>query len=155
MPRHCLRSNGELVAKLRPALRSQDTAPGTICHPWWAAQTSLASASHGHSPPHSGCPPRPTLRPGEKVNEVMSPQPRELPGASSRPTKAFIGFVKHASCGQGPPGTDRLTEEKPEEQTMKLKGFLFPELRLTHANGDCASPLVLPTLLPRPPRPCL
>ena len=35
----------------------------------------------------------------------MSPRPAQLQRACSQPNKGFIGFVKHASCGQGPPGT--------------------------------------------------
>lgn len=35
----------------------------------------------------------------------MSPRPAQLQGARSQPEKGFIGFVKHACSGQGPPGT--------------------------------------------------
>lgn len=109
-------------------------------------------------PPSRPCswpPPHPALHTGEKVNEVMSLRPAELQGVSSQPDKGFIGFVKLAPCGQGPPGTRQNHRGKKEKQTMKLKGISFPELRLTHANQERVSPWSLPLLFffffcPRP-----
>lgn len=65
---------------------------------------------------------------------------------SSQPDKGFIGFVKLAPCGQGPPGTRQHHRGKKEKQTMKLKGISFPELRLSHANQEHVSPWFLPLL---------
>lgn len=117
-------------------------------------QASLASA--GPSLPSRPCswpPPHPALCTGEKVNEVMSPRPAELQGASSQPKKGFIGFVKLASCDQRPPGTRQHHRGKKEKQTMKLKGISFPELSLTRGSQECVSPWFL--LLPSSPVPGL
>lgn len=104
-------------------------------------------------PPGRPCswpPPHPALCTGEKANEVMSPRPAKLQGECSQPNKGFIGFVKFASGGQGPPGTRQLHRGKKEKQTMKLKGISFPEPRLTRTIQERISPRVFPSLLPRP-----
>lgn len=75
----------------------------------------------------------------------MSPRPAKLQGASSQPKEGFIGFVKFASGGQGPPGTRQHHRGKKEKQTMKLKGISFPEPRLTHAIQEHVSPWFLPS----------
>lgn len=91
--------------------------------------------------------------PGEQVrslNEVMCPRPAQLQGASSQPNKGFIGFVKCASCGQGPPGTRQHHGGGKKKQTLKLKGISFPEPRLTPQIEKASLPAFLPALLPLP-----
>lgn len=102
--------------------------------------------SRPSSRPCSWPPPHPALHTGDTVNEVMSLRSAELQGVSSQPDKGFIGFVKLAPCGQGPPGTRQHHRGKKEKQTMKLKGISFPELRLSHANQEHVSPWFLPLL---------
>lgn len=97
--------------------------------------------SRPSSRPCSWPPPHPALHTGDTVNEVMSLRPAEL-----QPDKGFIGFVKLAPCGQGPPGTRQHHRGKKEKQTMKLKGISFPELRLSHAHQEHVSPWFLPLL---------
>lgn len=126
----CLRFDLEPAAERRPAPKSQDTAWPGLC---W-------SQLPGSPRPW----PRPALRTGEKANEVMSPRPAKLQGTSSQPRKGFIGFVKLASGGQGPPGTSPHHRGKREKQTMKLKGISFPEPRLTHAIQERVSPWLPP-----------
>lgn len=126
----------------RAGCRAQPStqASGHCRAPPWPLLFPAARQTRLPLPP----PPCPALRTGEKANEVMSPRPAKLQGASSQPNKSFIGFVKLSSGGQGPPGTRQHHRGKKEKQTMKLKGVSFPEPRLTLAIQERVSPQLVP-----------
>lgn len=82
------------------------------------------------------------------MNEITSPRPAQLQGASSQPNKGFIGFVKHTSCGQGPPGTRRHQSGEERKADDEIKRHF-----ISRAEADTCRSRTRISLLSSPPPP--